>query len=223
MYAIEKEIKLEKINTIVWDWNGTLLNDAEVCLGAVNTMLVARGLQRISINHYKDIFTFPVKNYYEQIGFNFGKEDITDLSNEYLGHYFEHFSKTSLQDKAIQAIKFLKHEGKLQYILSAMSEDDLADTLYKKGIKHYFRKVYGIVDKLANGKLTVGQELLQKERLDPETTLMIGDTLHDYEVANALGMSVILLANGHQSHARLLKSDAVVLNDIGELIDYLCG
>ncbi len=54
--------------------------------------------------------------------------------------------------------------------------------------------------------------------LNPERTLLIGDTLHDYDVAQALGCKCILVANGHQSRKRLLSSDAKVYSCLNEIL-----
>jgi hypothetical protein len=56
---------------IIWDWNGTLLNDITICIKSMNILLKERTLPLISEDKYRDIFTFPVRNYYEQLGFDF--------------------------------------------------------------------------------------------------------------------------------------------------------
>ena len=64
-------------------------------------------------------------------------------------------------------------------------------------------------------------EYLEKNHVDKETTIMIGDTLHDDEIANILGISSFLVAKGNQSKERLLKSNAIVLDDIKEILNYV--
>ena len=55
---------MENVNTIIWDWNGTLLNDTELCKNIVNNLLRERGKELLSTERYKEIFNFPVKDYY---------------------------------------------------------------------------------------------------------------------------------------------------------------
>lgn len=56
---------------------------------------------------------------------------------------------------------------------------------------------------------------------DPEKVLMVGDTLHDLEVANAMGIKCVLVAQGHTSYTRLRDTGAFVFNDLFEFKSYL--
>ena len=68
---------------VVWDWNGTLLDDAEVCLAVMDRMLVRRGLPPIGdMERYREIFTFPVRDYYALAGLDMDAEPFTDLADE---------------------------------------------------------------------------------------------------------------------------------------------
>ena len=69
------------MKTVVWDWNGTLLDDVEVCIQTVNAMLHQRNLPLIeNVNQYQSVFTFPVIDYYRQVGFDLNRERFEDLS-----------------------------------------------------------------------------------------------------------------------------------------------
>ena len=58
---------------IIWDWNGTLLNDVDACVDSMNNMLNKRARTNITQEYYKSIFTFPVQKYYEKLEFDFVK------------------------------------------------------------------------------------------------------------------------------------------------------
>ena len=53
---------------IVWDWNGTLLDDVDAGIGALNRMLADRGLPAITRDFYRARFRFPVRPLYFEIG-----------------------------------------------------------------------------------------------------------------------------------------------------------
>ncbi|MBN2352282.1 MAG: hypothetical protein JXD23_06910 [Spirochaetales bacterium] len=57
-----------KLCTVVWDWNGTLLNDMEACIRSMNLMLENRSLPPIDFETYRNVFTFPVIDYYRAVG-----------------------------------------------------------------------------------------------------------------------------------------------------------
>ena len=58
-------------NHIIWDWNGTLLNDRWLCVEAINQALNKRNLPMLTEGKYKDVFSFPVEDYYKKVGFDY--------------------------------------------------------------------------------------------------------------------------------------------------------
>jgi phosphoglycolate phosphatase len=209
---------MKNIYAVIWDWNGTLLNDVEVCVEALNMVLEKRNKPSLSINEYRELFGFPVKDYYSKIGLDFSVDSFEAISREFMHNYFDGFRKTSLTPQALEGIKKIKNLGILQFILSLMEHQDLDKTLYSKGIKHYFRKIYGAGDIFANSKAKAGDLLLTREKLNPSNTLLIGDTLHDAEVGEQIGCKVALIEGGHNSAARLKKTGYPVYEDINHLI-----
>ena len=50
---------------ILWDWNGTLLDDVDLCVDALNRLLAGFGYpQRYDHERYRAIFGFPIEEYY---------------------------------------------------------------------------------------------------------------------------------------------------------------
>ena len=80
-------MKTQRIKHIIWDWNGTLINDAWLFVELMNEELNDRGLPIININDYKQNFTFPVKKYYENLGFNFKTEDFKEVGYNFIQKY----------------------------------------------------------------------------------------------------------------------------------------
>ena len=56
--------------TVIFDFNGTLLDDCDCCLKILNLLTKEYGLGYVSKEHYKSIFTFPVYEYYQSLGFD---------------------------------------------------------------------------------------------------------------------------------------------------------
>ena len=64
-----------KYKTVIWDFNGTLLDDVEISMNAMNTVLDRRSLKRIpSTDGFRDVFSVPVEDYYQRLGIEFFKE-----------------------------------------------------------------------------------------------------------------------------------------------------
>lgn len=114
------------MKTVVWDWNGTLLDDVEVCIETVNAMLRQRNLPALeSVDQYQNVFTFPVIDYYRRVGFDLERESFEALSEEYMRGYHERAVRCGLFADAEPGIKQLREQGVPSLILSASRQDHL--------------------------------------------------------------------------------------------------
>lgn len=199
-----------KYKNIVWDWNGTLLDDVRISVDTINRMLEQKNLRRITVDNYKSIFGFPVKTYYELIGFDFSKDDWEKVSIDFVNTYNALAVDVKLTPGIIPVLEGLCERGVRQYILSALQEDLLTDMLERFHIRDYFDGVCGSNNIYADGKVARGREMLQAFPIEPSETLMVGDTLHDAEVAENLGFDVRLYAGGHNSAERLREKGNVI-------------
>lgn len=208
---------ISPVTAIIWDWNGTLLNDGAFCVETINILLQKRGLAQLSENRYREVFSFPVKDYYEKAGFDFSKEDFSIPAREFIDLYNANVNTCSLHPSARKVLDYFKTKKVRQFILSAMKQDMLERTVSFHKISGYFEKIVGLDDHYAVSKLEVGRQLLVTSGLNSDQTYIIGDTLHDFEVAQELGIGCILIADGHQSKKRLMISETIVLDSIKEL------
>ncbi len=212
-------MNISKYKNFIWDWNGTLLNDVSYCVSSMNTLLKERGMPQLTLNKYQDIFTFPVETYYKKLGFDFSVESFDKIGHEFMKLYFRDLHTCSLFPDVVSVLARLKKMGKQQFILSAMEHDSLKKELKNKGIIDYFQAVYGIDNHLAAGKIDRAKQMIEKYDIDVKQSVVIGDTLHDKEVAMALGCDIIFVAKGHISLSRLQESNSKVIMDFKELFD----
>jgi len=205
---------------IIWDWNGTLLDDTQAGVNAINAMLAARGLRQIDVPYYRDVFGFPVIDFYRTIGFPVDHEDWDAVAHEFHDRFLADTS-IHLHSHAARALDCFRDAGIGQSILSASEQSILDAMLAHYGIAHYFDGACGVDNLYGHSKLELGRALLQRLSFEPATVLLIGDSLHDHEVAQALGVRCILIAQGHQSHARLARSGAPVLDCLADIPAWL--
>ena len=195
---------------IVWDWNGTLLDDFEVVRDIANEMLRRRDLPVMDSHRYREIFGFPVSEYYRQAGFDFEREPFIDLADEFIRAFNARIGDCRLHEEAIEILEALRERGVRQAVLSASRDTSLRDALDHHGIIEYFEAVQGLSDHLAVSKADAGLELLKQLQVDPNSVLMVGDTTHDFDVATKMGVDCVLVASGHQSQKRLEATGARV-------------
>ena len=206
------------MTTIIWDWNGTLLNDLDLCISSINTLLEKRNLPLLNHDSYKEVFSFPVKDYYRAIGFDFSKEDFSVPAREFIDLYDSQVKNSPLHPSAKKVLRHFGERGHKQFVLSAMKQTMLEQTLKEKEIFSFFEDVAGLNDHYATSKIERGHELLSRNKIDQQKTWMIGDTDHDYEVASALGSRCILVSDGHQSEKRLKRTGAKVISKLSDLL-----
>lgn len=207
-----------KTEIIIWDWNGTLLDDTDVCISCINTMLAERGKPGITHELYREIFNFPVRDYYARAGFDFSKEPFEVPAHQFIDLYREHVRMSPLQTGAKETLTAFRSMGYRQVILSAMEQGMLVETLGDKGITGYFELLQGIDNHLGGGKTEAAKELIGRLGMPSEKLCLIGDTIHDFEVARELDIACILVAHGHQSRTRLEKLGCQVVEDFDRLM-----
>ena len=206
-----------KISTVIWDWNGTLLDDLHLSLRIINQLLKRRSLPELSKDRYREVFTFPVKDYYREIGFDFDREPFEIPAREYIDIYNRDVSTCGLQAGATDALERLQTMAVRQLILSAMEQNPLVENVKQNNIFSFFEVISGLDDHYATSKIENGKQLLAGAAISPEKALLIGDTIHDFEVAEAIGCHCLLVANGHQSHERLAATGCDVIDSLSEL------
>jgi len=210
---------MNRIDGIIWDWNGTLLNDIELCVLTINEMLGRRKLDLLSVDDYREVFSFPVRNYYQKIGFDFKTEPFEIPALEFINRYNEQMNQCRLHQDAFRVLNHFHSQGNRQFILSAMEQNALEDCLKHQQINHFFEHVSGLDNHYAVSKMENGHRLISDWNLNPADLVLIGDTVHDYEVAVGLGCRCILVANGHQSREVLNSTGALVIDRLEQLLD----
>lgn len=201
-------------NHIIWDWNGTLLDDLQACVDAINILLGRRSRPPVTVDEYQDIFDFPVKNYYLKLGFDFTKDNWTAVAEEYHEAYARTSVDSPLRHGTRETLAALKDHGIAVSVLSACELGLLKRMIKERHILHYFEHICGLDDLFAASKLDLGHALLKKSGLHPAETLMVGDTIHDHEVATAMGIPCLLMSGGHQSETKLATRGCPMAADL---------
>lgn len=206
-------------NHIIWDWNGTLFNDVELCAGIMNLLLTQESLPNISTKTYKKIFTFPVIEYYKIAGHTFERNSFEVLGKQFMDEYEARKDRCDLFSGARELLDELQSKNFNQHLLSAYEQNSLTSILKYFAINTYFQNIVGLDNIYASGKSHLARNLALKIRSNGTAgkILLIGDTIHDYEVAKEINFDCILLSHGHQDEERLLKLGIPVASDFEQL------
>ncbi len=214
-------INNKEIKHIIWDWNGTLLNDVEVNVEVLNVLLMKRSLPNVTLKTYKENMSFPVRPYYDLLGFDFKNESFQGVCDEYIETYIGLFHKAQLNHNAREILQQIKGLGVEQSILSAAPQETLEHNIKHFGLLDYFIGLIGLSNNHGDSKVENGRAWINKLGLNANNVLLIGDTKHDNEVACNIGCSNLLVACGHYSRERLEECGTAIFEDLYGLQNYL--
>jgi phosphoglycolate phosphatase len=183
-------------------------------------MLRERGMfAEYTMDDYRDLFCFPVKDYYLRLGYTFEDETYEQISVEFNELYDMGFNQCGLIDGVLDKLKESKEKGYRNVILSACEHQKLLAQTEQLGIADYFEERLGIDNIHAASKVEMAKEWMTKSDVKPEDCIFIGDTLHDMETALAIGVTnYILVACGHQSERILKENTDRVVSSMKEVM-----
>lgn len=199
---------IDQFRQIVWDFNGTLIDDLDAAFDIQQQMLRLHGLAPLTKARYLDTFDFPIRDWYAFLGYD--TEQYDQLAQQWAALYQQRAAHLGLCPGAQALLDLFAQRGIRQSVLSAANVQQLNMLLRALGIDGYFDPVLGLDNSRAHGKIALCSALRASSPVPPEQMLFIGDTTQDVLTARALGSSCVLVACGHQSRTRLEQTGVPV-------------
>ncbi len=207
---------MNEIKTVIWDFNGTLIDDAEAGILAVNDMLTKRSQKPIDKVQYAAAVDTPIWKFYEKV---FVKGSITpeEAMVEFDTGYEKYLSENPLMEGALEMLRYFKEKDINQLVVSASHIDKVSARLKELNLYHYFDRVLAHSDYKAGDKTYLAKEYLKEKCISPENVVVIGDCVFDYNMAEGIGASCILTTKGHQTRRELSQTKALIVDSLTEI------
>ena len=203
---------------LIWDWNGTIMDDMELTYRIENDMLIARGMDKIPDRaFYLDNFGFPIIDYYVKLGYDFAVHPYEVLAEEFHDRYAAGYRACPLRAGVLDVLREMQRRGVPQTLLSASEQSRLNEQVSFYGIGGYFTELLGLSDGFAASKVDRAKDYIRAHDINLDEVVFIGDTNHDYEAASAVGCRCVLMAGGHQSRKRLEACGVPVVDEPKDL------
>ncbi|MCO8309786.1 HAD family hydrolase [Pseudomonas mandelii] len=215
---IDDLLHFSGIEHLVFDWNGTLIDDIDLAVFAVNRCGEHFDVAPITAAQYRAKFDFPIADFYASLGFDFAQTPFPIIVQRYLEHFDANVAQCRLHDGVLELLDAARRAGIGVSILSASHCDVLLQTLEAKGLRDCFEHVVGLTHNHATSKVAEAVVLQQTLGTPAARTLFVGDTLHDFDVARSVGWQPVLVTTGHQDANRLRRSGAMLFDGLGELL-----
>lgn len=211
-----------RFDRVIWDFNGTILDDVDTGIESADELLSRHGLPQMRTREkYLSLFGFPIIDYYRRLGFDFEKIPFSVLANEWVEIYLEKVKNAPVREGIRDVISAFRSAGLKQTVLS-MTESSMLDyQLGLLGVKELFDEVYGLDDIYAKSKLSLAVKW--KEEHSEECAVFVGDTTHDAESADIIGAECILLSGGHEVREKLCGTGAFVADSPDGVLKYVLG
>lgn len=209
-----------KYKNILWDWNGTILNDTPVAFEATNILLERYGYPAITLDYYRDNIDTPIVNFYSKI-FDLNKHDMQMLDDEWGVLYNQLSDKIGLHKGVKDLLRFFDDENCRQVVLSAFRTEEITKSARKFSVEKYFEDILGTQNIVMESKTIRGKRYMNEHKFASEQTLYIGDTVHDCDTVLALGVDCALFTGGQQSPKLLQQCGMPAFDSFAEIKNHI--
>lgn len=211
------------VRHIVWDWNGTLLDDNHAVLSAVNSVCSAFGREHVDLDGWRALFSRPISRSYERLlERSLSGTEWAQLDVLYHQSYRELLHTCQLADGAPELLETWSGQGRTQSLLSMWFHDELVPLVTEFGIDALFTRVDGLRESVGGGsKATHLQRHLELQKVDPRDAVLIGDVVDDAHAAEQAGTQCVLLTTGVARRSALQATGFPVTDSIKDALDYL--
>ena len=208
---------------MVWDWNGTLLNDNHAVLAAVNAVCAGFGCVELTWGQWQAAYARPMRVSYEQIlQRTLDEEEWEQVDKLYHERYDALLHTCELAAEAHDVLRQCTDNGLTQSLLSMWFHSRLTPTVEHYGLTSYFTRIDGLPGEVGGGsKAESLVRHLEAQQLAPADVVLIGDVVDDAHAAQAAGTQCVLVSTGAMAPEALVATGAPVAASIAEAVRLL--
>ncbi|MEX0170809.1 HAD family hydrolase [Streptomyces sp. LMG1-1-1.1] len=204
---------------LVWDWNGTLLDDTHAVIGATNAAFAELGLATITLEQYRELYTVPVPKFYERLMGRLPTDaEWTVMDGAFHRHYWQRAENCGLTTGAAELLAARQASGFTQSLLSLAPHAELIPLVTRHGIAERFVRMDGRADASTDGKSGHMVRHLAALAVPAERVVVIGDAADDAVAAGHVGAKAVLYTGGSHSRASLARAGVPVVDSLEEAV-----
>ena len=180
---------------IAFDWDGTLYDSTRIIVRCIQAAVVDVGGQKPTHEQAAYVIGMALMPALAHAAPDVPKEKYPMLGERYRHHYAAHHDDLSLFDGILPMLQALREKQHLLTVATGKSRKGLDDALHQVELR-------GLFDGSRTADETAGKphprmlnELMAEFGVDPQRTLMIGDTTHDLEMAHNAGCASVAITD----------------------------
>lgn len=196
---------------LVWDWNGTLLNDLQLVVDATNAAMAKVNGPVVSAQEHRRRFRCPISEYYaDLLGRPVEAEEFRRLDKLFHDEYRTGLNRCELAADALSAIRAWSGS---QSLLSMWFHDELVPTVQRFGLTELFARIDGRPrDVGGDHKAEYLARHLFELGISGRSTVLIGDSVDDAHAAESVGARCVLYSGG-VTHPDVLRASGYPVAD----------
>ncbi|MEU0833430.1 HAD family hydrolase [Streptomyces sp. NPDC005969] len=206
---------------LVWDWNGTLLDDNAAVVGATNAAFAEVGLEPLTLEQYREMYCIPIPRFYERLMGRLPTEaEWERMDGIFHRYYTEQRVACGLTAGAAELLAQWQLAGRSQSLLSMYVHEQLVPVVRGYGIERHFTRVDGRTGPSGGSKAQhMERHLAALDGISPERTVVIGDAVDDALAAAHVGAGAVLYTGGSHSRASLEAAGVPVVDSLAEAVE----
>lgn len=196
---------------IVFDWDGTLMDSTAVIAGSIQAACRDLGLPVPDDGTARHVIGLGLDQ-----ALHCAVPDLTDdmrpaLVARYRHHFLSRDGAIPLFEGARETIEELHGAGYWLGVATGKSSNGLNRALDSTGLKDYFHATRTADQTFSKPNPAMLHELMDELAANPERTLMVGDTTHDLQMAQAANVDVVALGHGAHPPEQLSEFNPLAL------------
>ncbi|MDX1620430.1 MAG: HAD family hydrolase [Nitriliruptorales bacterium] len=208
---------------VVWDWNGTLFDDSELVVAALNSTLADYGVEPLTPERYRELYTRPVHRFYERVlGRPLSDGEWDRVNHAFHVAYQDNIEVARLHTQAADALRRATSSGCTQSLLSMYPHEQLLPLVRSLAVHEHFVRIDGLRGPAGGPKAPHLERHLLEMAADIHVpmrdVLVIGDALDDARAAEHVGARCVLYEGGSHHREELEAAGVPVAEDLAEAL-----
>jgi len=212
------------IHHVVWDWNGTLLDDVSLIAQVTSRTLEGLGCAPLDLDGYRRAYRRPITALYEHLlGRSLPPGEFERLDAAWHHQYSQGLGACRLFDDVADALAEVTALGWTQSLCSMFPDAELRAIVDRLAVAGHFLRIDGIRGSRGGRKEAHLREHIEALSLTGAEVVVIGDSLDDAEAAAACGAAAVLLTTGLHAEHDLRAAGVAVVDTVTAALRTVAG
>lgn len=222
MFAMPSALVPRRYDLIVFDWDGTIMDSTGLIAECVQLAARDRCLPIPSTQTAKSIIGLGIGESTIRLFPDLDQSAQTAFALAYRQHFVARDHEAPLYDGIRELLAALEHPARFLAVATGKPRAGLERAFAHTGLKSAFHYARCADEGFAKPHPDMLLKLMDFTGVPPERTLMIGDTVHDLDLANNAGVAAIAVTYGaHPAELLATRTPIKTVSTVNELAAWL--